>query len=71
MFFPFRIGSHSTSDDQKGYQDMQEVEDWKTFNDPVVRLRGYMEHRGLWTQVCAVTMLRGAWNTGGCRHRCE
>lgn len=46
-----RIGSHSTSDDQTGYQDMEEVERWKQYNNPVTRLRGYMEHRGLWNQV--------------------
>ena len=30
---------------------MKEVENWKQFNNPLSRLRGYMEHRGLWTQV--------------------
>ena len=46
------IGSHSTSDDQTGYQDMQEVAHWKEFNDPVDRLQRYMENRGIWTEVC-------------------
>lgn len=46
-----RIGSHSTSDDQTGYQDMQEVSQWKEFNNPVNRLKGYLQHRKLWTQV--------------------
>ena len=46
-----RLGSHSTSDDQTGYQDMEEVAHWKETNNPVSRFRGYLERRGLWTQV--------------------
>jgi len=43
--------SHSTSDDQSLYQDMTEVDQWKENNCPLLRLRGYMKTRGLWTEV--------------------
>ena len=46
-----RMRSHSTSDDQSLYQDMEEVERWKENNCPVQRLRGYLETRGLWNEV--------------------
>ena len=71
------IGSHSTSDDQTGYQDMQEVAHWKEFNDPVDRLQRYMENRGIWTEVCGHGYVHGelgdmgrvmwvcTWRTGG------
>ena len=49
-FFP-RIDSHSTSDDQTGYQDMDEVEEWKDKSCPITRLRRYIESRGLWDEV--------------------
>lgn len=45
-----RLGSHSSSDDQTLYQDMGEVERWKTGNHPVSRLRAHLEHRGLWDE---------------------
>ena len=45
-----RLGSHSTSDDQKGYQDMADVERWKQSYFPLDRLRGYLQSRGLWSQ---------------------
>ena len=45
-----RLGSHSSSDDQKLYQDMGEVERWKTGNLPVSRLRAHLELQGLWDE---------------------
>lgn len=45
-----RLGSHSSSDDQKLYQDMEQVEEWKTRYHPVTRLRGYLEQRGFWDE---------------------
>lgn len=44
-----RMGSHSTSDDQSLYQDMAEVEQWEK-NCPILRLKGYLETRGLWKE---------------------
>ena len=58
------IGSHSTSDDQTGYQDMEEVTKWKQRNDPVNRLRGYMQHRGLWTEVRGLHAAQGSVDRG-------
>ena len=49
--FSSRLESHSTSDDQTGYQDMDEVQEWEKKLDPVKRFRGYVESRGLWDQV--------------------
>jgi 2-oxoisovalerate dehydrogenase E1 component alpha subunit len=46
----YRLGSHSTSDDQTGYQDMAEVKTWREGYFPLDRLRGYLEARGLWDQ---------------------
>ena len=44
----FRLGSHSTSDDQTHYQEMDEVEKWRTEMFPRDRLRGYLEDQQLW-----------------------
>ncbi|KAL5463907.1 hypothetical protein EMCRGX_G032856 [Ephydatia muelleri] len=44
----YRLGSHSTSDDQTGYQDMSIVEQWKREYHPTIRLRNYLLERGLW-----------------------
>ncbi|CAI8024374.1 2-oxoisovalerate dehydrogenase subunit alpha, mitochondrial [Geodia barretti] len=46
----YRLGSHSTSDDQTGYQDMSEVKDWRERYFPRDRLRGYLQSQGLWDQ---------------------
>lgn len=45
----YRLGSHSTSDDQTAYQDMAEVKQWETCH-PTLRLRGYLHQRGLWDE---------------------
>lgn len=46
-----RMKSHSTSDDQSRYQDMEEVKHWEENNCPVKRVEGYLSGRGLWKQV--------------------
>lgn len=50
LFSVDRLGSHSTSDDQTGYQDMSEVERWRESYFPLDRLRGYLVNHGLWDQ---------------------
>ena len=45
----YRVGPHSTSDDPKRYRDDREVESWRS-RDPLVRLRGHLERRGLWDE---------------------
>ncbi|MBX3358996.1 MAG: pyruvate dehydrogenase (acetyl-transferring) E1 component subunit alpha [Phycisphaeraceae bacterium] len=43
----YRLGDHTTADDARRYRDPEEVEVWKS-RDPIVRLRKYLESKGLW-----------------------
>jgi len=45
----YRMGGHSTSDDPSKYVPKDVLDKWEAL-DPVKRLRGYLEFRGLWTQ---------------------
>jgi len=44
----YRVGHHSTSDDSFAYRKKVEVEDWKRRDNPLSRLRKWMEARGCW-----------------------
>ena len=44
------MGSHSTSDDQSLYQDMEQVEYWSRHLYPVTRLKLYMIEKGIWNE---------------------
>jgi 2-oxoisovalerate dehydrogenase E1 component alpha subunit len=44
----YRVSHHSTSDDSFAYRAKVEVEDWKRRDNPITRLRKYMESNGLW-----------------------
>jgi 2-oxoisovalerate dehydrogenase E1 component alpha subunit len=44
----YRVGHHSTSDDSFAYRQRVEVEDWKRRDNPITRLRKYLESRTLW-----------------------
>lgn len=44
----YRIGHHSTSDDSTKYRDRKEVEERAQFDNPVTRLRRYLEHKQWW-----------------------
>ncbi|CAK7236668.1 hypothetical protein SEUCBS140593_009697 [Sporothrix eucalyptigena] len=44
----YRVGHHSTSDDSFAYRAKVEVEDWKRRDNPISRLRKWMESRGCW-----------------------
>lgn len=46
----YRIGHHSTSDDSTKYRDRKEVEERAQFDNPVTRLRRYLESKDWWTQ---------------------
>lgn len=46
----YRVSHHSTSDDSFAYRARVEVEDWKRRDNPVSRLRKYMEARGVWDE---------------------
>ncbi len=45
----YRLGAHSTSDDPSLYRNEEEVAKWK-LKCPVLRLRKYLEKRGLWSE---------------------
>lgn len=44
----YRVSHHSTSDDSFAYRAKIEVEDWKRRDNPITRLRKWMERQGLW-----------------------
>ncbi|KAK2761603.1 hypothetical protein FQN54_001431 [Arachnomyces sp. PD_36] len=46
----YRVSHHSTSDDSFAYRARVEVEDWKRRDNPITRLRKWMENRGLWNE---------------------
>ncbi|MDX2148900.1 MAG: pyruvate dehydrogenase (acetyl-transferring) E1 component subunit alpha [Planctomycetota bacterium] len=45
----YRLGDHTTADDARRYRDPKEVEAW-IGKDPLIRLRKYLESRGVWTE---------------------
>ena len=44
----YRVSHHSTSDDSFAYRAKVEVEDWKRRDNPITRLRKWMENEGIW-----------------------
>ncbi|KAK7742310.1 hypothetical protein SLS53_004454 [Cytospora paraplurivora] len=46
----YRVGHHSTSDDSFAYRARVEVEDWKRRDNPIARLRKWMEVNGIWDE---------------------
>ncbi|KCV72692.1 2-oxoisovalerate dehydrogenase E1 component, alpha subunit [Fonticula alba] len=44
----YRAGHHSTSDDSSAYRPREEVADWQTKDNPITRVRGYLESMNLW-----------------------
>lgn len=45
----YRLGDHSSADDQKKYRDQAEVDEWKK-KEPVERLKRFMVSKGLWNE---------------------
>lgn len=45
----YRAGHHSTSDDSSKYRPIEEIEWWRAAQDPVARLRKWLEGQGWWT----------------------
>ncbi len=43
----YRIGAHTTADDPTRYQPSEEIAAWRE-RDPLIRLRQFLESRGLW-----------------------
>lgn len=46
----YRVSHHSTSDDSFAYRARVEVEDWKRRDNPIARLRKWLERKGLWDE---------------------
>ena len=46
----YRISHHSTSDDSFAYRARVEVEDWKRRDNPITRLRKYLEKKSIWDE---------------------
>ncbi|KAK2074593.1 hypothetical protein P8C59_008788 [Phyllachora maydis] len=46
----YRVSHHSTSDDSFAYRARVEVEDWKRRDNPIARLRKWMEGKGCWDE---------------------
>lgn len=46
----YRVSHHSTSDDSFAYRAKVEVEDWKRRDNPITRLRKWMESMGYWDE---------------------
>jgi 2-oxoisovalerate dehydrogenase E1 component alpha subunit len=44
----YRVSHHSTSDDSFAYRAKAEVEDWKRRDNPIARLRKWLEQKGIW-----------------------
>lgn len=47
--YTYRLDDHTTADDASRYRSKEEVEEWKG-REPLIRLRLYMEKKGLWTK---------------------
>ena len=45
--FTYRMSDHTTADDAARYRLKEEVEAWKA-KDPLLRLKLFMEKKGLW-----------------------
>jgi len=46
----YRVSHHSTSDDSFAYRAKDEVEDWKRRDNPIARLRKFLENKGIWDE---------------------
>jgi len=46
----YRAGHHSTSDDSSRYRSVDEIKSWQSKNNPILRLRKYLERRNLWNE---------------------
>ncbi|MBI5893347.1 MAG: pyruvate dehydrogenase (acetyl-transferring) E1 component subunit alpha [Deltaproteobacteria bacterium] len=47
--FTYRLADHTTADDAARYRSNEEVENWKA-KDPLLRLRLFMQKKGIWNQ---------------------
>lgn len=47
----YRVAHHSTSDDSFAYRSKREVEDWKRKDNPITRMRKWLENKTWWSDV--------------------
>ncbi len=47
--YTYRLDDHTTADDASRYRSKEEVEAWRQ-REPLIRLRLYLEKKGLWTE---------------------
>ncbi|MCH2148955.1 MAG: thiamine pyrophosphate-dependent enzyme, partial [Phycisphaerales bacterium] len=55
----YRLGDHTTADDARRYRDDEELEMWK-LRDPLIRMRNYLDARGLWDDTKHAALLEEA-----------
>lgn len=46
----YRVSHHSTSDDSFAYRSRKEVEDWKRRDNPIARMRKWLENNEWWSE---------------------
>lgn len=46
----YRVAHHSTSDDSTKYRESREIESWRRRDNPITRLRKWMEANNLWSE---------------------
>ncbi|KAJ2082747.1 hypothetical protein H4R24_001343 [Coemansia sp. RSA 988] len=46
----YRVSHHSTSDDSSAYRPKKEVEDWSKRDNPIARMRSWLENKGWWAK---------------------
>jgi len=51
----YRLADHTTADDARRYRDPKEVDAW-TGKDPIIRLRAYLNGKGLWNDAKQATL---------------
>lgn len=49
-FMSYRVSHHSTSDDSSAYRNRSDVENWRTRDSPITRLRQWMAKNGLYDE---------------------
>lgn len=57
----YRRGAHSTSDDPTVYREQQEVDNWSE-RDPILRLRKFLEKKGLWNDALEASTMEEIQN---------
>ncbi len=51
----YRLADHTTADDARRYRDEEEVASWRG-KDPMIRLRKYLERKGMWDDAKQVAL---------------